>query len=131
MLFCVVKKLQVWKHYVFIIWNRHSIVYASGHLKHFTVVKYFRLGFACSGVNSRFFCLLDASRSKANLEPSSPPYYSAGAGLVCYLHYRLLVRMTNKYNRTNAVFAPVLSPARVLFQWFSTFWTINHLQIPS
>jgi hypothetical protein len=38
--------------------------------------------------------------------------------------------MTNKYNGTSAVFAPVLSPARVLFQWFSTFWAINHLQIP-
>jgi hypothetical protein len=55
----------------------------------------------------------------------------ASSGLVCYLHYRLLVRMTNKYDGTSAVFAAVLSLARVLFQWFPTFWTINHLQIPS
>ena len=55
----------------------------------------------------------------------------ASSSLVCYLHYRLLVRMTNKYDGTSAVFAAVLSLARVLFQWFPTFWTINHLQIPS
>jgi hypothetical protein len=39
--------------------------------------------------------------------------------------------MTNKYDGTSAVFAAVLSLARVLFQWLPTFWTINHLQIPS
>jgi hypothetical protein len=39
--------------------------------------------------------------------------------------------MTNKYNGTSAVFAGVLSLARALFQWFPTFWAINHLQIPS
>jgi hypothetical protein len=50
----------------------------------------------------------------------------ASSGLVGYLHYRLLVRMTNKYNGTSAVFAAVLSLARVPFQWFPTFWTINH-----
>ena len=55
----------------------------------------------------------------------------AGSGLVCYLHYGLLVRMTNKYDGTSVVFAAVLSLARVLFQWLPTFWTINHVQIPS
>jgi hypothetical protein len=39
--------------------------------------------------------------------------------------------MTNKYDGTSAVFAQVLSLARALFQRFPTFWTINHLQIPS
>jgi hypothetical protein len=39
---------------------------------------------------------------------------AASCGLVCYLHYRLLVRMTNKYNRTNAVFAIVLTLACAL-----------------
>jgi hypothetical protein len=39
--------------------------------------------------------------------------------------------MTNKYDGTSVVFAAVLSLARVLFQWFPTFWTINHVQIPS
>ena len=52
-------------------------------------------------------------------------------GLVCYLHYGLLVRMANKNDGTSAVFAEVPILARVLFQWFSTFWTIGHLQIPS
>ena len=55
----------------------------------------------------------------------------AGSGLVCYLHQRLLVRMTNEYNGTSGVFAAVLSLAIVLFQWFPTLWTIDHLQIPS
>jgi hypothetical protein len=39
--------------------------------------------------------------------------------------------MTNKYDGTSVVFAAVLSLARVLFQGLPTFWTINHVQIPS
>ena len=52
--------------------------------------------------------------------------WRASSSLVGYLHYRLLVRITNKYNGTSAVFAGVLT--LVLFQWFSTFWTINHFK---
>jgi len=52
-------------------------------------------------------------------------------GLVCYFYYRLLVGMTNKYDGTSAVLAPVLGLFVVLLQWFPTFWTINHLQITS
>jgi len=37
--------------------------------------------------------------------------------------------MTNKYNGTSVVLAAVLGLARVLFQWFPTFRTIDHLQI--
>jgi hypothetical protein len=61
----------------------------------------------------------------------------ASSGLALYLHYTLLVSMTNKYDGTSAVLAAVPSLALVLFQWFPTFWTIkrewpiDHLQIPS
>jgi hypothetical protein len=51
-------------------------------------------------------------------------------GLAFYLHYRLIVGTTNKYNGTSVVFAPVLGLAQVFFQWFSAFWTIDHRQIP-
>ena len=73
----------------------------------------------------------DAGRVKVKDRTKKRAYSRASSGFVCYLHYRLLVRMTNKYDGTSAVFAAVLSLARVLFQWFPTFWTINHLQIPS
>jgi hypothetical protein len=39
--------------------------------------------------------------------------------------------MTDKYDGASVVFAAVLGLARVLFQWFPAFWTINHVQIPS
>ena len=57
--------------------------------------------------------------------------FGGRAGIVCYLHYRLLVSVTNEYNGTSVVFAAVLRLLRFLFQWFPAFWTINHLQIPS
>jgi hypothetical protein len=43
----------------------------------------------------------------------------------------MFVRVTNKYDGTSVVFAAVLGLSRALFQWFSTFWTVDHLQIPS
>ena len=54
----------------------------------------------------------------------------AGSCLVRYLHYGLLVRITNKNNGASAVFAEVFSLTSALLQWFPAFWAINHLRIP-
>jgi len=50
----------------------------------------------------------------------------AGFSLVGYLHYGLLVRMTNENNRAGVVFAEVFGLASLVLQWLPTFWTINH-----
>ena len=75
--------------------------------------------------------VLVASAALTMLVANMSTHSRARCGLVFYLHYILLVRMTNKYDGTSVVLAEVPNLARALFQRFPTFWTISHLQIPS